>query len=125
MICRTYHKILRSDEGNLKRDKKRASVGDGISENGSNKRITSGKISDAIMSVNEVTPVNASSGVTLGVRGSYLNYKYNNRDKPPFTIQVQPVDDAGSSSLHPLHMNIGETGATCLHFTLFLNLLKN
>jgi len=93
---------LGSDEGKPRRDRKRAGDGDSILENDSNKRIMSGKSSDAIKSVNDATSINASSDAMLGTRGSYLNYKYSNKDKPPFTIQVQSVDDAGPSSLHPL-----------------------
>jgi len=36
---------------------------------------------------------------------SAVSYKYSNKDRQPFAVQVQPVDDAGSSSLHPLHMS--------------------
>jgi len=49
--------------------------------------------------------VNASSNATLDKRGSHVSYKYSNKDRPSFAVQVQPVDDAGSSSLHPLHMS--------------------
>jgi len=36
---------------------------------------------------------------------SFLTYKYNNKDRPPFIMQVQPEDETEISSLHPLHMS--------------------
>jgi len=56
------------------------------------------------MLTHDETHVNASCNATHDKRGSHVNYKYSNKDRPPF-VQVQPVDDARSSSLHPLHMN--------------------
>jgi len=32
-------------------------------------------------------------------------FKYSNSDRPPFILQVQPVEDSEIASLHPLHMS--------------------
>jgi len=57
-----------SVERKPKRDRKRACGGDGFPENGLNKRITSGKNSDAIMLIRDETIVNASSNATQDKR---------------------------------------------------------
>jgi len=32
-------------------------------------------------------------------------FKYSNKDKPPYTVQVQPMDDADSTLMHSLHIS--------------------
>jgi len=32
-------------------------------------------------------------------------YRYCNKDKPPYIVQVQPIQDSDSNSLHPLHIS--------------------
>jgi len=33
------------------------------------------------------------------------SYRYHSRDKPPFAIQVQPLQDSDPSTFHPLHIS--------------------
>jgi len=43
--------------------------------------------------------------VSLSTHSIVSSIKYNNNDRPPFIIQVQPVDDADVASFHPLHIS--------------------
>jgi len=79
--------------------------GDGVPSGGNAaKKASAGKKSDEITSAHDATLKSASATGPSGMYSLNTVFKYTNKDRPPYIVQ-QPVDDADSSFLHPLHMS--------------------
>jgi len=88
-----------------KKERKRVG-GDNIPPGGNAaKKALAGKRSDGTASVNDATSkVPLPSGST-STYSSNTTFKYTNKDRPPYVVQVQSIDDADSLSLHPLYIS--------------------
>jgi len=88
-----------------KKERKRVS-GDGFPPDGSTaKKASAGKRSEEVMSVNDATLKGPPPSGSTSMYSPNTIFKYTNKDRPPYVVQVQPIDDTGSSSLHPLHIS--------------------
>jgi len=96
---------ITSEGGTLKPERKRVGGGDNPSDKSTAKRISVRKSSDAIASSHDATPATVSPTASSSMYSTALTFKYNSSDRPPFILQVQPVEDSEIASLHPLHMS--------------------
>jgi len=89
----------------MKSVRKRADDDRGSTNDGSIKKISSCKASSEIASSHDATSVTVTPNASSSMYSLISSFKYNNSDRPPFIIQVQPVDDSDVTSFHPLHIS--------------------
>jgi len=80
--------------------------GDDISPGGNAaKRVSAGKRSDGHASVNDAKSKNPLPSGSSSTYSPNIVFKYTNKDRPPYIVQVQSIEDADSPVLHPLHIS--------------------
>jgi len=50
-------------------------------------------------------PIESSPQNDSNVPNFVSAFRYSNKDKPPFIVQVQPIQESDSTNLHPLHIS--------------------
>jgi len=95
--------LIPRDESNEKSDRKR-SGGSLSADTSANKAIST------IVNVNCAPASSTGSLLNFSLPNRPVDnyastYRYCNKNKPPYIIQVQPIQDSDSSSLHPLHIS--------------------
>jgi len=106
--CSVGHNITRNSttqEGNAKTERKRANGDCDSVKEGSAKKISTRKISSEVASSYDAISAAITPNASPSTYSIVSSIKYNNNDRPPFIIQVQPVDDADVTSFHPLHIS--------------------